>query len=819
MLKILSLFLLVCSFTSVLAQSYILSGTISGNTEALPFASVFLKGSGRGASSNDAGKYSLKLEKGTYTIIFQYVGYSKQEVTVDLSENKTLDISLKSDGIALQEVVVGTGEGPAYPIMRKAIKKRKLYANPVEQYSCQSYIKGLERLNYIPEKLKKLIKFTSGENIDSTQLGVIYLSESESNYYFKKPKKEKEVMFSSRVSGEAKSFSFNQLSQLKFNFYNNLISFGGISDRPFVSPLNSNAFLYYKYRLIGTILEDGKLFNKIEVKPKRKTDPCFTGVIYIQENTWRLTSLDLRLTKENKIKFMDTLVIKQLFAPVLADSIWMPVNYNMSFSFGFMGIAANGYFNAVVKNYNLAPDLKQTFFNNEIMVIENGANKKDSGYWNNARPAPLSREEVVDYRKKDSSEKIQNTDRYKDSVDKKGNRFHIRDAFFGYNYNKTKKGLRVSVPGIVTNGVQYNTVEGLNLSYNFSVVKEFEDFRSHRFNGKARYGFSNYLWGGEAGYNYFYKPEKFSRIGIKIKSIVEQYNSLEPIAPLINSAYSLLMNENYMKLYKETAAEGSYSTELLNGVYFNSSIKYARRDPLKNSSDILFIDDKSKLFTSNDPLLPANNDLSFKTSQAFVAEVLFTFRFRQKYVTVPHRKIITRSKYPHFSIAYKKAIPVLSAGTSYDLASASVYDDVSCGLFGRLGYRIKGGGFLNSAKMDFMDYKHFSGNQTIVNTGDYLNSYRLLPYYTYSANEWFVEAHAEHHFNGFIMNKIPLLKKLKVQEVVGVHLLMNNKIDKYYELNFGLENIFGILRVDYVLGYGINNQVKQGFTIGINTNL
>ncbi|MES2681288.1 MAG: DUF5686 and carboxypeptidase regulatory-like domain-containing protein [Bacteroidota bacterium] len=819
MLKKLLLFWLVCSINIFFAQSYILSGTISGNNEALPFASVFLKGSTRGASSNDAGKYSLKLEKGSHTLIFQYVGYSKQEVTLDLSENKTLDIALQSDGIALHEVVIGTGEDPAYPIMRKAIKKRKFYANPVDEYSCQSYIKGLERLINIPEKIKKLIKFTSGENIDSTQLGVIYLSESESNYYFKKPKKEKEVMFSSRVSGEAKSFSFNQLSQLKFNFYNNLISFGGISDRPFVSPLNGNAFLYYRFRLIGTILEDGKLFNKIEVKPKRKTDPCFTGVIYIQENAWRLTSLDLRLTKENKIKFMDTLVIKQLFAPILTDSIWMPVNYNMSFSFGFMGIAANGYFNAVVKNYNLTPGVKETFFNNEVMVIEDGANKKDSTYWNNARPAPLSREEVVDYRKKDSSEKIQNTDRFKDSVDKKGNRFHVRDAFFGYNYTKTKKGLRVSVPGIVTNGVQYNTVEGLNLSYNFSIVKEFEDFRSHRFNGKARYGFSNYLWGGEAGYNYFYNPKKFTRFGIKIKSIVEQYNSAEPIAPLINSGYTLLMNENFMKLYKETAVESSYFTELLNGVYFNSTVKYAQRDPLKNSSNILFIDDKTKLFTSNDPLFATNNDLPFKSNTALVAEVMFSFRFRQKYVTIPNKKIITRSKYPQISIAYKKAIPVLNASANYDLASASVYDDVSCGLFGRLGYRVKGGGFLNSSKMEFMDYKHFSGNQTIINTSDYLNSYRLLPYYTYSANEWFVEAHAEHHFNGFILNKIPLVKKLKVQEVVGAHLLMNNKIDKYYEVNFGLENIFGMLRVDYVLGYGVNNQVKQGFTIGINTNL
>lgn len=802
------------------SQTYLLTGTISGNGETLPFASVFIKGSTGGVSSNDEGRYAMRLEKGKHTLVFQYVGYSRQEVDIDISSAQIMNIDLKADGISLSEVVIdASAEDPAYAIMRKAIKKRKFYENPLEEYSCQSYIKGLERLINIPEKLKKLVKITSGEDIDSTLLGVIYLSESESNYYYKKPKKEKEIMFSSRVSGSANSFSFNQLSQLKFNFYQNLVDLRGLSDRPFVSPLNGNAFIYYRYKLLGTIAEDGRIYNKIEVTPKRKTDPCFSGTIYIQENSWRLTSLDLRLTKENKIKFIDTLILKQLFAPIVSDSIWMPVNYNMSFSFGFMGIHANGYFNAVVKNYNTETRKDESFFNNELMVIEDGANKKDSVYWNNNRPAPLSREEVVDYKKKDSSEKIENTDRYKDSVDKKSNRFRGADILTGYNYRKTKSGISVSVPGIITNGIQYNTVEGLNLSYRFILNKEYEDFRSYTISGKLRYGFSNYLIGGEAGYNYSYDPKKFSRFGFKVKSIVEQYNSEEPITQLVNSTNTLLRNDNFMKLFKETAAEGNFFTELTNGVYLSSVLKFAQRDALKNTSDILFIDDKNKLFTSNDPLNPGTDVFLFKSNQAVTAEVTLSFRFRQKYVSVPGRKIISGSKYPRLSVSYKKAVPVAEGMMNYDFASANIYDDVSLGLFGRFGYRIKGGGFLNTKRMEFMDYKHFLGNQTIINTNDYLNSYRLLPYYTFSSKEWFIEAHAEHHFNGFIINKIPLIKQLKVQEVFGVHLLMNDRIKRYYELNFGLENIFGILRIDYALGYGINNKVKQGFTIGIQTNL
>ena len=381
------------------AQQYTLSGKVTSSGENLPFATIYLKGTTKGVNSNDDGNYSLKLEKGKYIVVFQYLGYSKQEIEVNLTENKTLNVNLKSDGIALQEIIVKAGEDPAYPIIRKAIKKRKKHSDEVNEYSCQSYIKGLQRLISLPEKFKKLIKITSGEKIDSSMFGVIYLSESESNYYFKKPDKEKEIMFSSRVSGESKSFSFNHLSQMKFNFYENLIPIKGISDRPFVSPLNGNAFLYYKFRLLGTISEDGKLFNKIEVIPKRKTDPCFSGILYIQENSWRITGVDLKLTKDNKINFVDTLSIKQLHAPIAGDSIWMPINHNFSFYFKFFGIAGDGYFNAIVKNYNLKPNFKEDFFTNEIFIVEEGANKKDSNYWNINRPAPLTTEENKDYRK------------------------------------------------------------------------------------------------------------------------------------------------------------------------------------------------------------------------------------------------------------------------------------------------------------------------------------------------------------------------------------------------------------------------------------
>ena len=290
------------------AQTYILSGKISDKNEALPFATIIVKGTTQGTNSNINGLYTLKLPAGIYEIVYQYVGYTKRVEKIELNADKKLDMLLIADGVALKEVEIKAGEDPAVAIIKKAIKKRKYYLNQLDAYTCKAYIKGLQRINSIPKNLVKFIKLGGGDASDTNTLkGIVYLSESESKYHFEKPDNEKEIMYSSKVSGDTRAFSFNQLSDMKINFYQNLIQLSGLSPRPFVSPINENAFLYYRYYLIGKITNEGKLINKIKVVPKRSNDPCFRGFIYIQDSTWRITSADLQLTKDAKINFVDTL--------------------------------------------------------------------------------------------------------------------------------------------------------------------------------------------------------------------------------------------------------------------------------------------------------------------------------------------------------------------------------------------------------------------------------------------------------------------------------------------------------------------------------
>ena len=62
-----------------------------------------------------------------------------------------------------------------------------------------------------------------------------------------------------------------------------------------------------------------------------------------------------------------------------------------------------------------------------------------------------------------------------------------------------------------------------------------------------------------------------------------------------------------------------------------------------------------------------------------------------------------------------------------------------------------------------------------------------MPYYAFASTADFIEGHAEHAFGGYILNKVPFVRRLKLNEFVGVHALWQEGNQPYAELNFGIE--------------------------------
>ena len=853
---------IIFSFLILLSQ-WGRSATISGkvtdeNNEGLPFASIYLKETTVGVTSNKEGRYSIDLPAGNHELIFQFIGYKThtENVKAESDEQKIiLNVKMESQPYEIAEITVNaTAEDPAYEVMRKAIKMRKYYLSQVQSYSCDVYIKGLQRVTDYPKKFMGFDVNAEGDIDPKT--GIFYLSESVSKYYFKQPDKIHEVMVSSKVSGGSKAFSYNRTSDLLLNFYGNIVDVQVISKRGFVSPIAEGAMFFYKYHLAGTFYENGKSVNKIQVIPKRKNDPVFRGYIYICENTWRIHSTDLYLVKDAGIEVVDTLRVNHVYLPVKTtsstDDIWMLFSNKLTFSFSILGFKGNGMYLSIHSKYNVKPDfsaknpfpkqsttqpvsppislikkeMKQKkkeekqenkmFVSGEEMKVNDDANKKDTIYWTEIRPVPLTSEEALDYKQKDSVEVIHNSKPFLDSVDKKTNKFKASDLLFGYSYENRYKKRETSFSPLIEN-VQFNTVQGWVVATEMEIRRKYEFGKRFYKTISASYGFSDERINAGAKLLYEFNPKKFSHVAAEGGWQTVQFSEKKPISPLVNSIYTLFDESNYIKLYQKDFLKLSYNSELANGIYLRTFLEYSDRFPLMNTSEFVLIPGMKnyRTYISNDPLYPMQDSTSsFTQNQSLELRLNLRLRYKQKYVTRPDDKWVYGSKYPTLHLEYRKGInSLLGSDVNYDFAKASITDRMNFGLLGKATYLFSAGKFLNNKNMELMDYYHFSGNKTVFSNFDF-SDFQLLDYYTYSTKDYFAEAHYEHDFSGFILNKFPLLRKLKLSELAGAHYLYTEKRNNYTEVFFGIEK-FNIARADFVMAYSKEGKLATGFRIGL----
>lgn len=194
--------------------------------------------------------------------------------------------------------------------------------------------------------------------------------------------------------------------------------------------------------------------------------------------------------------------------------------------------------------------------------------------------------------------------------------------------------------------------------------------------------------------------------------------------------------------------------------------------------------------------------------------------FGSKYISRPDGKLIIRNEnYPTLFFGYKNAFASDDKKFEHQLITTQVRYDFNAGNKGTTGINLKAGTFINGKNISFIDYKHFNGNETHVGISDrYLNVFNLMPYYSNSTNKSYFETHLEHNDKGYIMNKIPLLNKLKSTLVLGFHALSISKSKPYTEFTVGLGNLgFGKLKVfrfDYVRSYQNGNQ-ENGVVFGL----
>lgn len=857
--------MLIVVLSSIMLCSNAFSQGIKGiiknsNNDPLEFATIYVKELGSGSASNMEGIFSMYLASGTYSLVFQHLGFKAKELQLTIgSEYKELEIFLEPETIVLRTVVVtGNNEDPAYTIMRKAISKAKYHKQQLNSFEVEAYVKGSGRLIDSPFFLRKTME---KEGIDST---TSYTSETVSRIKYTRPNTYDEEIISVRSNGD--DYGTNPNSFILGSFYDPMYVDA-------ISPLSPKAFGYYKFEYLGTKRERGYEISKIRVTPRSRGDKVFWGVISIIEDEWSIQSTNLYM-RNLGILFN----VRQIYEPI-ESIVWMPISHKFDVTGKVFGFEFEYQYLSTMGKYKieLNKDLAQEFIiidekiekevaqeltnkpsedyestlaqggeltrkqfrklinkyekeerkeekeplveSNYSIKFDSLAKKSDSAYWAQIRPVPLTDYEIKGYHKIDSASITEKKEAEGDTlVTNKHKGFKFYDVLLGYNFKWGENDrLKYYAPWEFAN---FNTVEGYNFIVKFKYTHTFTNKSKLFVWPDVKYGFSSNKLYGKLSTEFRYGPI-YRRSNIRLNGgyFSKQLNNSNPIHPLVNSITTLLFHDNYMKLYESTFINATSEGYFFDKLSYNVGVNFEKRSPLQNTTTHGWFNTE-KEYTSNAPTNVELTATDFVENSSFIYNVGIEFKPWLKYSVRNGRKRVINSSTPTFDLSYRSGVSLGAFDeTDFSHVELGYKQSFSPGIRGQFFIDARTGSFMGSLPTTFIDYKHFAGNETPFLMEDPVGSYRLLPYYLYSTADKYVSAQVLYQFRKFLFTQFPMLRLTGVKELAYVSYLVTPNSGNFVEVGYGLDNLFRILRVEASTSFIDGAYNSFGVKIGIATSI
>jgi len=846
--------------------------------ESLEFATIFVQETGTGATANIDGRYEIRLEPGDYTLIFQYLGYKAHIEKVSIGALfKELNVELVEQVLQLKTVEVLEGrEDPAYTVMRKAIAKADYHRQQVDSYSAKVYIKGSGRLKDSPFFLRKTI---AKEGIDST---VAFTSESVSLIEYKRPNTFKEKVISVYKHGDDNSTSPNGF--IFASFYQPEVAEA-------ISPLSIKAFGYYRFKLEGYFTERGVGVNRIKVTPRSRGDNVFEGYIYIIEDEWSIHSLSLKSYKlgivfqvdqvyapvqekawmpvshridvdgsvlgfdfeykylstisdyqvklnpdlPNDFKIVDEKIDKELAAEIsknkqkdkakLSD-LENQLSQGKELTRKDLRKLMKEYEKEEIKEQK-AKDEEPIVESNTSFEIDSMASKRDTAYWNEIRPVPLTPYEVRGYVRGDSIAKVEALEAQQDSISsvgkdgkkKKGGGFDFFGALFTGDSYKLSKHSRFSFSAPIQR-LFFNPVEGFNLSVDLKYLHQKEK-RQFGITATPRYAFAREKFTGKGRIFYnFGEGSKRRELFLEGGRYVSQYNEEKPITEFINTFTTLIQERNYLSIYEKDYLRAGYTQRFTQKLSLRFVAEWAERFTLNNNTTQTWFNRDDRSYAPN---VPENLEADYPfpaTERAAWASVQVETRPWLKYRMRNKIKEVIENSSPTLTFEYRKGFSGLAESvTDYDLIDFGFKHRFKAGARGTWDVKANVGMFLNSDYVGFADFKHFAGNRLGIVTSDPVGSFRLLDYYRHSTADQYAALHVHYQFRKFLLTQIPEVWLTGLKENVFVNYLATPTSKNYVEAGYSIDNIFRLFRLEGAVAFQNGKYYDWGVLIGISSNL
>jgi hypothetical protein len=473
------IYIYIFSTSLVYSQQIIVKGKVidKQTLQPLSFANIRVIGTTLGSSANSNGEYEIKLNSGQYKLIASFIGYYSDTLAVNAVNNLSeINFELNQTKIDLPEVLINPGVNPALEIIQKAIEKKKIRNQKLQNYEVEAYTKGIIRTTGDISANSNSISVGLGGS-DTTELIISGILENHSKGYFNQPNQFKEIILARKQSANFPP-TINTLTggRLIENFYENDVNFLG---RDLPGPISDNALEYYYFYIEKVTAQNERKVYQIHIEPDNSADPGFAGSIFIADSTFDLIKVDLILNRAaNTGGFFDTVNVYQQFDEY--SGIHLPVDYRLFVKANVFGLVRVGFeLNTILFNYSINQKLPENIFNKAIVTVIPDADVIDSLYWQKTQTIPNTVEEQVAYNRIDSIENIPR--KFLDDFSFLDTRISLSEnisisAPLGMYHFSRVEGHALDFGIFVDDAFNRRFNSSLNLSYGFSDKKFKQDF-------------------------------------------------------------------------------------------------------------------------------------------------------------------------------------------------------------------------------------------------------------------------------------------------------------------------------------------------------
>lgn len=771
-------------------------------SEPLSFATLFFPNTAVGMRSDIDGKFKFELAHVPGdTIYITLVGYAKKKVVINKSlPYQYLKLELERASIEIKNVVFKYDKNPGLTLVKKVIKAKPINNyDKAENYYYEVYNKLEMDINKIPKKAFRtspiLKKFNFVQNfMDSTSeekpFLPLFLTETISDYYYqKKPKKMKEFIKGSRISGYKNQSVSQMLGSMyqNINIYDNSIP---IFDVPFVSPIANDAPSFYKYEITDTQYFNNKLCYQVAFSPKRSGEHTFNGDFWIHDTDFAVQKINMIVTKEQNINWVNKVTMMQEFT-CFEDTLWFLTRDKFYVDFlpphgdkiaGFLGRKTTTYKNIVV-NKDSVNDVVNDKHNRADTKLDAEALNRNEDYWNSVRHDSLSKNEKAIYRMIDT---IQGLPIYK----KYYSIFYLLGT-----------GIKEFGPieiGSVYNLYSSNVIEGARYRFNIGTTPKL--FKNIYIRGYVAYGTKDerFKYMGSALWIINKKPRMFVYAEYKhdLDNSVNQYDDAKSIDNIFSSI-GRKANVPWKLAFVDKQRLEFYN-RYYNGFSHLLSIErraYTPYAPLP-SQGVIFKDGNVSSNTVNSTEIGL--ELRFAHKEQFVEGNYYVTSLGTK---SPILKLYIGQSFKH----------LLGSNYQYTKFRFTLSDYYKIKRMGLLYYNIFVGKTIGTLPYSLLEIH--PGNEFYYYAS---HSFNMMYRYEYLSDQY-IGAITEHSLGSLFFKYIPYVKEMKIRafwNAKGVYgslsdanqqlnlnkgyLFQTLSKSPYLEVGTGLENIFKVLRVDCV---------------------